>query len=58
MDIVTLTKDGDKQEFSHEHAENILNHPINAKVEKKDKYKLPADSEWSFKDGKLKKKSK
>lgn len=54
--MVELIKKDTKQEFSVEHAQNILNHPINAKV--KDPWKLSKDSEYKMTDGELKKKSK
>ena len=54
--MVELTKKDVKQMFSIEHAQNILNHPINSKV--KDPWKLPKDSEYKMIEGELKKKSK
>ena len=54
--MVELIKKDIKQKFSVEHAQNILNHPINAKV--KDPWKLPKDSDYKMIDGELKKKSK
>ena len=53
---VTLERDGKKNEYSQEHAQNILNHLINSTVAKKERYKLPSDSKWTFKEGKLEKK--
>lgn len=55
-EIVTLERGSKKFEYSHEHAQNILNHPIQAQVKKDAKYKLPSDSKWEFKKGELKKK--
>lgn len=54
--MVELVKKDIKQVFGIEHAQNILNHPINAKV--KDPWKLPKDSDYKMIDGELKKKSK
>ncbi len=54
--MVELIKDKEKGSFSKEHAQNILNHPINKKISPS--WKLPKDSEWKFFDGELKKKSK
>ena len=54
--MVELTKKDVKQMFSIEHAQNIINHPINSKF--KDPWKLPKDSEYKMTDGELKKKSK
>lgn len=54
--MVILVKGEDKGEFSKEHAQNILNHPINKKISPS--WKLPKDSEWKLIDGELKKKSK
>ena len=54
--MVELTKKDIKQEFTAEHAQNLLNHPINKKV--KDPWKLPKDSEYKMIEGELKKKSK
>lgn len=57
--MIKLLKGGEEKQFSIEHAQNILNHPINSKVEKGDKYSLPKDSEYEMnKDGKLVKKAK
>lgn len=56
MATVTLKKGDKKHEFSQEHAQNILNHPIQASVKKEDKYVLPSDTKWEFKGGELKKK--
>lgn len=53
---VTLERDGKKDEYSQEHAQNILNSSVNKKVDKKERYKLPSDSKWTFKEGKLEKK--
>jgi len=58
MANVTLKKGDSEHEFSQEHAENILNHPINAKVKKEDKFELPKGSEWKMEDSKLVKKKK
>lgn len=55
-EIVTLQRGSVKFEFSHEHAQNILNHPIQESVKAEMKYKLPSDSDWEFKKGELKKK--
>lgn len=57
-EIITLDRGGKKFDFSHEHAQGILNHSIQEKVEKDMKYKLPSDSKWEFKKGELKKKVK
>ncbi len=56
MDKVELAKGTNKQEFSVEHAQNILNHPINKKV--KEAWKLPKDSDWKMDKEKLVKKKK
>lgn len=57
--IVTLERGKEKFEFSHEHAERILNHPIQDKVDKDLKFKLPSDSKWmKTKEGKLVEKKK
>ena len=58
MATVTLKKGDSERKFSPEHAENILNHPINAMVDKKGKYELPKDSDWKMVDKKLVKKKK
>ena len=53
--MVELTKKDVKQMFSIEHAQNIINHPINSKF--KDPWKLPKDSEYKTIECELKKKS-
>ena len=55
-ELVTLKRGSKEFNFSQEHAQNILNHPIQETVEKDEKYKLPSDSKWEFKKGELKKK--
>ena len=57
MAILKLKNSKGEQEFSEEHAKNILNHPINAKI--KDPWKLPSGSKWKFdsKKGELKEKT-
>ena len=57
-EIVTLDRDGKKFDFSHEHAQKILNHSIQGMVNKEMKYKIPLGSDWEFKKGELKKKIK
>lgn len=57
MATVTLKRGDHKHEFSQEHAQNILNHPIQATIDKDGKYVLPSDSKWEFKKGELKKKT-
>lgn len=54
--MVTLKKGDQEHIFSQEHAQNILNHPIQKSIDKEDKYVLPKDSKWEFKGGELKKK--
>ena len=54
--MVELIKDKENRKFSKDHAQNILNHPINKKISPA--WKLLKDSEWKFNDGELKKKSK
>lgn len=57
--MIKLLKGDKESTFSVEHAQNILNHPINSTVKKEDKYSLPKDSEYEMnKDGKLVKKAK
>ncbi len=56
MATVTLKRGDDTREYSPEHAQNILNHPIQATVDKNMKYVLPSDSKWEFKKGELKRK--
>ncbi len=55
-EIVILKRGDEEFKFSQEHAQNILNHPIQDKAKKELKYTLPSDSKWEFKKGELKKK--
>ena len=57
MATVTLKRGEDTREYSQEHAQNILNHPIQATIDKDMKYVLPSDSKWVFKGGELKRKT-
>ena len=54
--MVKLIRDKESKIYSREHAQNILNHPVNKKISPS--WKLPKDSEWKLTDGELKKKSK
>lgn len=54
--MVKLIRGEEKKDFSKEHAQNILNHPVNKKI--KPSWKLPKDSEWKLIEGELKKKGK
>jgi len=56
--MIKLLRGKEEREYSLEHAQNILNHPMNAKVEDDVKFKLPKDSLYEIKDGKLVKKAK
>ena len=56
-ELITLKRGSKEFEFSHAHAQAILNHPIQAQVEKDAKYGLPSGSNWEFKKGELKKKT-
>ena len=56
--MIKLLRGKEEREYSIEHAQNLLNHPVNAKVEKDVKFSLPKDSDYEMKDGKLEKKPK
>ena len=56
--MIKLLRGKEVREYSIEHAQNILNHPNNAKVKDDVKYTLPKDSEYKMVKGKLEKKSK
>ena len=53
-----LLRGKEEREYSIEHAQNILNHPINASIKKDLKFTIPKDSDYEMKDGKLEKKKK
>lgn len=56
--MIKLLRGKEEREYSIEHAQNILNHPMNASAKDELKFTLPKDSDYKFKDGKLEKKSK
>ena len=54
--MIKLLRGKEEREYSLAHAQNILNHPMNAKVDKDVRFTLPKDSEYEMKKGKLEKK--
>lgn len=56
--MIKLLRGKEEREYSIEHAQNILNHPMNAMVKNDVRFTIPKDSEYKMKDGKLVKKAK
>lgn len=56
--MIKLLRGTEERPYSIEHAQNILNHPINASAKKDVKFTIPKDSDYEMKDGKLEKKKK
>lgn len=56
--MIKLLRGKEEREYSLEHAQNILNHAINATAKNEVKFTLPKDSEYKMVKGKLEKKSK
>ena len=56
--MIKLLRGKEERQYSIEHAQNILNHPMNATAKNDVKFSLPKDSEYKMVKGKLEKKSK
>ena len=56
--MIKLLRGKEEREYSIEHAQNILNLPMNAKLKDEVKFTLPKDSKYEMNEGKLVKKAK